>query len=68
MHPPINIPIDFNEVIQKHKMLQDINSKGLLKNVISIAPIIKKFHIIIPYKDQTLPKLLILVIVNYHLF
>jgi hypothetical protein len=51
MHPPINFPIDFNEFIQKHKMLQDINLKGLSKNVISIAPIIKKIHIIIPYKD-----------------
>jgi hypothetical protein len=30
MHPPVNILIDFNEFIQKHKSLQDINLKGLL--------------------------------------
>jgi hypothetical protein len=44
MRPPINVPIDFNEFIQKHEVLQNINLKGLLKNVISIAPIIRNFQ------------------------
>ncbi len=44
MHPPINVPVDFKEFIQKHEILQDINLKGLLKNVISIAPIIKEIQ------------------------
>jgi hypothetical protein len=44
MHPPINILIDYNEFIQKHETLQDINIKGLLKNIIPIAPIIRNFQ------------------------
>lgn len=40
MHPPINFLINFNEFIQKHEILQNINLKGLPKNVIPIAPII----------------------------
>ncbi len=44
MHPPINVPINFNEFIQKHEMLQKINLKGLPKNVIPIAPIIRNFQ------------------------
>ncbi len=44
MHPPINVFIDFNEVIQYHEILQDITLKGLSKNVILIAPIIKNFQ------------------------
>jgi hypothetical protein len=39
MHPPINVLIDFNEFIQKHEMLQDLNLKGLPKNVIPITSI-----------------------------
>jgi hypothetical protein len=44
MHPPINVLINFNEFIQKHEMLQNINLKGLLKNVIPIALIIRNFQ------------------------
>jgi hypothetical protein len=44
MHPPINVLINFNEFIQKYEMLQNINLKGLPKNVISIAPIIRNFQ------------------------
>jgi hypothetical protein len=43
MHPPINVLINFNEFIQKHEMLQNINLKGLPKNVIPIAWIIRNF-------------------------
>jgi hypothetical protein len=44
LHPPINVLINFNEFIQKHEMLQNINLKGLPKNVIPIAPIIRNFQ------------------------
>jgi hypothetical protein len=44
MHPPINVLINFNEIIQKHEMLQKINLKGLPKNVIPITPIIRNFQ------------------------
>jgi hypothetical protein len=42
MHPPINVHINFH-FKQKHITLQDINVKGLPKNVITIAPITEKF-------------------------
>lgn len=44
MYPPIDVFIDFNDFIQKHKMLLDINLKGLFKNVILIAPITRIFQ------------------------
>jgi len=44
MHPPVNVFIDFNEVIQYHEILQDITLEGLSKNMILIAPIIKNFQ------------------------
>ncbi len=61
MHPPINVHINFH-IKQKHITLQDINVKGLPKNVTTIAFIIsyhKKSSIIISYKNQAFPKLLI---------
>jgi len=42
MHSPINVHINFH-FKQKHITLQDINVKGLPKNVITIAPITEKF-------------------------
>jgi hypothetical protein len=44
MHPPINVLIDFNEFILKNETLQDINLKGLPKNVKSITPITRNFQ------------------------
>jgi hypothetical protein len=44
MHPPINVFINFDEVIQYHETLQNMILEGLSKNVILIAPIIKIFQ------------------------
>jgi hypothetical protein len=44
MHPPINVLINFNEFINKHKNLQNITFDGLLTNVIPIAPISRNFQ------------------------
>jgi hypothetical protein len=44
MHPPINVLIDFNEVIQNHETLQDITFKGLPKNVTPITPMTRNFQ------------------------
>jgi ATP-dependent exoDNAse (exonuclease V) alpha subunit len=44
MHLPINVLIDFNEIIQNHETLQDITLEGLPKNVIPITPITRNFQ------------------------